>query len=87
MRFRTGKAAGQAVVGFDALTAPLFRIYDIPAHLPFLDCLAAGVLREVPGDAPERLSRVTILLPTRRSARALRTAFLRAGGAEGGGGE
>lgn len=32
----------------------------------------------VPGDAPERLSRVTILLPTRRSARALRTAFLRA---------
>src|SRR3954447_1170860 len=54
------------------------RLYDIPAHLPFLDCLAAGVLRAVPGDAPERLSRVTILLPTRRSARALRVAFLRA---------
>src|SRR3954471_10358461 len=53
-------------------------LYDIPAHLPFLDCLAAGVLRQVPGDAPERLSRVTILLPTRRSARALRVAFLRA---------
>ncbi|TCZ54666.1 double-strand break repair protein AddB [Roseicella aquatilis] len=54
------------------------NLYDIPAHLPFLDCLAAGVLRAVPGEAPERLSRVTILLPTRRSARALRVAFLRA---------
>ncbi|MFC7541656.1 hypothetical protein ACFQU2_22335 [Siccirubricoccus deserti] len=53
-------------------------LYDIPAHLPFLDCLADGVLRQVPGDAPERLSRTTILLPTRRSARALRVAFLRA---------
>ncbi|MDO9708042.1 double-strand break repair protein AddB [Paracraurococcus lichenis] len=54
------------------------NLFDIPAHLPFLDCLAAGVLRAVPGEAPERLSRVTILLPTRRSARALRVAFLRA---------
>src|SRR3954452_25501516 len=54
------------------------RLYDIPAHLPFLDCLAAGVLNSIPGEAPERLSRVTILLPTRRSARALRVAFLRA---------
>ena len=53
-------------------------LFHIPAHLPFLDCLAAGVLKAIPGDAPERLSRVTILLPTRRSARALRTAFLRA---------
>jgi ATP-dependent helicase/nuclease subunit B len=53
-------------------------LYDIPAHLPFLDCLADGVLRQIPGDAPERLSRTTILLPTRRSARALRIAFLRA---------
>ncbi|MFZ4410737.1 MAG: double-strand break repair protein AddB, partial [Paracraurococcus sp.] len=54
------------------------KLYDIPAHRPFLDCLAAGVLRSIPGDAPERLSRVTILLPTRRSARGLRVAFLRA---------
>jgi ATP-dependent helicase/nuclease subunit B len=53
-----------------------FRLYDIPAHLPFLDCLAQGVLRSVL--EPERLSRVTILLPTRRSARALRLSFLRA---------
>jgi ATP-dependent helicase/nuclease subunit B len=59
-----------------------FSLFDIPAHLPFLDCLAQGVLRSVP--APERLSRVTILLPTRRSARALRFAFLRAVAPEGG---
>ncbi|MBK1661731.1 double-strand break repair protein AddB, partial [Paracraurococcus ruber] len=54
------------------------NLFDIPAHLPFLDCLAAGVLRQVPAGQPEALSRVTILLPTRRSARALRIAFLRA---------
>jgi ATP-dependent helicase/nuclease subunit B len=58
-----------------------FRLYDIPAHLPFLDCLAQGVLRAVP--EPERLSRVTILLPTRRSTRALRLSFLRAVAPEG----
>ncbi len=54
-------------------------LYDIPAELPFLDCLAAGVLRQA-GEAPEALAEVTILLPTRRSARALRSAFLRAAG-------
>lgn len=53
-------------------------LYDIPAHLPFLDCLAEGVLSRV--RTPEALARVTILLPTRRSARALREAFLRAAG-------
>jgi ATP-dependent helicase/nuclease subunit B len=53
-------------------------LHHIPAHLPFLDCLAAGVLAEAGGEDPARLSRVTILLPTRRSARALRTAFLKA---------
>ncbi|MDI3309734.1 MAG: double-strand break repair protein AddB [Acetobacteraceae bacterium] len=72
---RSGQVKREAG-GFAAITAPFFRIYDIPAHLPFLDCLAAGVLRLV--EAPEKLSRVTILLPTRRSARALRAAFLRA---------
>ncbi len=53
------------------------RLYDIPAHLPFLDCLAAGVLERMAGAPPEALARATILLPTRRSARALRDAFLR----------
>ncbi len=56
------------------------NLYDIPAELPFLDCLAAGVLealklKEAP---PEALARATILLPTRRSARGLRDAFLAA---------
>ncbi len=58
------------------------NLYAIPAHLPFLDALAAGVLAEQPASAPEALSRLTILLPTRRSARALRLAFLRAAGGE-----
>ena len=53
------------------------NIFDIPAHLPFLDSLAAGVLREMEGASPDALARATILLPTRRSARALRDAFLR----------
>jgi ATP-dependent helicase/nuclease subunit B len=54
------------------------NIFDIPAHLPFLDCLAAGVLERMDGASAEALARATILLPTRRSARALRDAFLRA---------
>ena len=53
------------------------NIHDIPAHLPFLDCLAAGVLERMRGAPPDALARATILLPTRRSARALRDAFLR----------
>jgi ATP-dependent helicase/nuclease subunit B len=53
------------------------NIFDIPAHLPFLDSLAAGVLRDMDGASPDALARATILLPTRRSARALRDAFLR----------
>jgi ATP-dependent helicase/nuclease subunit B len=53
------------------------RIFDIPAHLPFLDCLAAGILGAMRDRPPEALARATILLPTRRSARALRDAFLR----------
>ncbi len=53
------------------------RLFDIPAHLPFLESLAAGVLDDLRGAGPEALARVTILLPTRRSARGLREAFLR----------
>jgi ATP-dependent helicase/nuclease subunit B len=54
------------------------NLFDIPAHCAFLDSLAAGVLHAQAGAAPERLARITILLPTRRSARALRAAFVRA---------
>ncbi|ONG56021.1 double-strand break repair protein AddB, partial [Pseudoroseomonas deserti] len=53
------------------------RLYDIPAHQPFLPALARGVLDQV-GSDPLALSRTTILLPTRRAALALREAFLKA---------
>ncbi len=56
------------------------NLYDIPAELPFLDCLAAGVLEGLREAPPEALARATILLPTRRSARGLRDAFLAAAG-------
>ncbi|MDB5381491.1 MAG: double-strand break repair protein AddB, partial [Rhodospirillales bacterium] len=57
-------------------SAVVLPVFDIPAEQPFLDTLAAGVLARA--SDPESLSRTTILLPTRRSARALREAFLRA---------
>ncbi|HJT08970.1 MAG TPA: double-strand break repair protein AddB, partial [Stellaceae bacterium] len=54
-------------------------IYTIPSDVPFLDALVAGLLARAGGD-PLVLARQTILLPTRRAARALREAFLRASG-------
>jgi ATP-dependent helicase/nuclease subunit B len=57
------------------------RLFEIPAHRPFLDDLAHGVLAMAEGlDDPAALARTTILLPTRRAARSLREAFLRASG-------
>jgi ATP-dependent helicase/nuclease subunit B len=56
------------------------RLYEIPAHLPFLGTLARGVLQQVGQGDPLALSRSTILLPTRRAALALREAFLREAG-------
>ena len=55
------------------------NIYTIPIEKSFVDVLAHEVLAEF-GSAPEQLSRITILLPNRRSCRALRDAFLRAHG-------
>src|SRR4051794_21654200 len=52
-------------------------LYTIAPHLPFLDALVAGIMAETGGDALA-LSRITILLPTRRAGRSLREAFLRA---------
>ena len=51
--------------------------YSIPADRPFLDTLVAGILSDA-GDDPLTLTRITILLPTRRAARSLGEAFLRA---------
>ena len=57
------------------------KIFTIPAGENFLDLLADGIASMVGGDALA-LSRVTVLLPTRRACRALRDSFLRrAGGA------
>lgn len=53
------------------------QLYTIAPGRPFLDLLAAGLLQRF-GSDPLTLSRVTVLLPTRRACRALAEAFLRA---------
>jgi ATP-dependent helicase/nuclease subunit B len=53
------------------------KVYTIAPECPFLATLAGGLLGMTGGD-PLLLPRVTVLLPTRRAARALREAFLRA---------
>ena len=53
------------------------QIATIPAHLPFLDVLARAWLAQAGGDALA-VADGLILLPTRRAARALHDAFLRA---------
>ena len=52
------------------------HIYTIAPDRAFLATLAQGLL-ELAGGDPLMLPRMTILLPTRRAARALREAFLR----------
>ncbi len=54
-------------------------VYTIPAGVPFVDALAAGLRARV-GGGPEDLAQATVLLPTRRACRALREAFLRQSG-------
>ncbi len=51
-------------------------IYTIHSSVSFVDALAAGVVEQY-GLTPARLSQVRILVPTRRSARALLEAFVR----------
>lgn len=53
------------------------NLFTVPPHLPFLESVARGWLAR--GDDPLTVSRGLILLPTRRSARALAEAFLRVG--------
>ncbi|MHB1219478.1 MAG: double-strand break repair protein AddB [Alphaproteobacteria bacterium] len=55
------------------------HVFSIPAGVPFLDALAAGLLAEFEGK-PEALANVRIFLPTRRSVRTLSEAFLRQSG-------
>ena len=54
-------------------------VFTIPAGVAFLDVLARGVLDQTRGEA-FALADTLILLPTRRAARALAEAFLRASG-------
>ena len=64
------------------MSASAHSLYTVPPYEPFVDALASGILsgRAVPLDPgdPVALSRLTILLPTRRACRALGLAFLRA---------
>jgi ATP-dependent helicase/nuclease subunit B len=55
---------------FDPFSGPGPRWFSIPAHRPFLEDMAAGVLAWLGETAPEALSDAVILLPNRRAARA-----------------
>ncbi|MDP1739208.1 MAG: double-strand break repair protein AddB [Caulobacter sp.] len=57
---------------------PAPRWFSIPAHRPFLDDLAAGLLVALPD--PEALAEAVVFTPTRRGARALAEAFVGAAG-------
>ena len=56
------------------------RWFSIPAHRPFVEDLARGLLAALAPLGPEALPRATVLTPTRRGARALADAFVSAGG-------
>ncbi len=58
---------------------PSLRIHAIPPGIPFLPAIAQGMRERLPD--PTALARATILLPTRRSARAMRSAFMPGEGA------
>ena len=59
---------------------PAPRWFNIPAHRPFLEDLAAGLYAALSPLGPEALSDALVLTPTRRGARALAEAFVKAGG-------
>lgn len=63
--------------GFDPFAGSAPRWYAIPAHRPFLEDMAAGVLSWLGELPPETLSDATILLPNRRAARAFTAALSR----------
>lgn len=58
------------------MTEDLRGVYTIPAGVPFARTLAATLWEHARGE-PERLSRLRVLLPTRRACRTVRDAFLR----------
>jgi ATP-dependent helicase/nuclease subunit B len=60
---------------------PAARVFNIPAGVAFADVLAKGLRRRA-GRDPLALAAMTILLPTRRAARAVTDAFLRDSGGQ-----
>ncbi|MBI1404818.1 MAG: double-strand break repair protein AddB [Caulobacter sp.] len=60
------------------MSTPSANWFSIPAHRPFLDDLAAGLVDALPG--PEDVPGALLLVPTRRGARALAESFLKATG-------
>ena len=54
-------------------------VFNLPAGASFVDALAERLIAESAGD-PMALARMQVLLPTRRAARSLTEAFLRAAG-------
>ncbi|MGE3332187.1 MAG: double-strand break repair protein AddB [Rhodospirillaceae bacterium] len=70
---------GRGGESWRALAAAKPAVFTIPARLAFVDVLARGILADA-GDDPLALTRITVLLPTRRACRSLREAFLRLSG-------
>ena len=64
-------------LGKDVRGVCVTGVYTIPFDRAFLDDLAQGLLLQVAGDVA-KLADYRILLPTNRSCKALRTAFLQA---------
>lgn len=62
------------------LARPGPRWFTIPAHRPFVEDLAAGLMAALAPGGPEALSDAVVLTPTRRAARALAEAFVAVGG-------
>jgi len=62
----------------DFLDHPAPRWFTIPAHRPFLEDLAKGVWASLLPLGPDTLAQAVILIPTRRAARGLAEAFLKA---------
>ncbi|MDZ4371985.1 MAG: double-strand break repair protein AddB [Phenylobacterium sp.] len=56
------------------------RWFTIPAHRPFAEDLAQGLHAALSPHGPEALADALVLTPTRRGARTLADAFVRAGG-------
>ena len=59
---------------------PGSRWFNIPAHRPFAEDLAQGLFDALAPLGPEALADAVVLTPTRRGARALADAFIRASG-------